>query len=82
MSTNPRCKSRAGLPGYQYPLRRAAIGCLLNRLTLLVSGNDPKLAEFFAQAELRRGSCSNPTLSAEAADWVIRADSPRLRGGL
>jgi hypothetical protein len=68
--------------GNSTPMRRAVIGCLLNRLTLLVSGNDPKLAEFFAQAELRRGSCSSPTLSAEAADWVTRADSPRLRGGL
>ena len=68
--------------GTSIPLRRAAIGCLLNRLTLLVSGNDPKLAEFFARAELRRGSCTNPALSAETADWVIRADNPRLRGAL
>lgn len=68
--------------GTSVPMRRAAIGCLLNRLTLLVSGNDPKLAEFFARAELRRGSCGNPALSAEPADWVVRADSPRLRGAL
>jgi len=68
--------------GTSIPLRRAAIGCLLNRLTLLVSGNDPKLAEFFARAELRRGRCTNPALSADAADWVIRADNPRLRGAL
>jgi hypothetical protein len=64
------------------PLRRAAVGCLLNRLTLLASGNDPKLAEFFAHAELKRGRCTDPTLSAEPADWVIRAESPRLRGPL
>jgi hypothetical protein len=68
--------------GTSIPLRRAAIGCLLNRLTLLVSGNDPKLAEFFARAELRRGRCTNPALSADAADWVIQADSPQLRGAL
>ena len=68
--------------GTSMPSRRAAIGCLLNRLTSLVSGNDPKLAEFFARAELRRGSCTNPALSAESADWVIRADGPRLRGAL
>jgi hypothetical protein len=68
--------------GTSNPLRRAAIGCLLNRLTPLVSGNDPKLAEFFARAELRRGRCPSPALSAEAADWVIRADGPQLRGAL
>ena len=68
--------------GTSIPLQRAAIGCLLNRLTLLVSGNDPKLAEFLARAELRRGRCANPALSAEAADWVTKADGPRLRGAL
>lgn len=64
--------------GTSIPVRRAAVGCRLDRLTLLVSGNDPKLAEFFAHAELRRGRCTNPALSAEAA----RADGPRLRGAL
>src|SRR5579859_2961104 len=55
--------------------RRAAIGCLLNRLTLLASGNEPKLAELFARAELRRGSCANPAASAIAADWVMGAEN-------
>ena len=68
--------------GTSIAMRRAAIGCLLNRLTLLGSGNDPKLAEFFARAELRRGSCASPSLSGESADWVTRADGPRLRGAL
>jgi len=36
------------------PARRATIACMLNRLTLLSAGNDPKLAELFARAELRR----------------------------
>jgi hypothetical protein len=40
------------------PARRAAIGCILNRLILLTAGNEPKLAEFFARAEFKRGSCS------------------------
>jgi hypothetical protein len=66
--------------GAGIPARRAAISCLLDRLTLLASGNDPKLAEFFARAELKRGSCGNPPPSAETGDWVTRADSPRLRG--
>jgi hypothetical protein len=68
--------------GSSLPVRRAAIGCLLNHLTLLVSGNEPRLAEFFARAELRRGNCANPSPSVEAADWVTRADGPRLRGAL
>jgi hypothetical protein len=68
--------------GASIPMRRAAISCLLNRLTLLASGNEPKLAEFFARAELRRAKCANPPPSAETADWVTRADSPRLRGAL
>ena len=68
--------------GSSTPVQRAAVACLLNRLTLLASGNDPRLAEFFARAELRRGSCANPSLSADSVDWVTRADSPRLRGAL
>jgi hypothetical protein len=66
--------------GASLPMRRAAIGCLLNRLTLLASGNDPKLAEFFARAELRRGGCSSSALAADSTDWVARAENPRLRG--
>ena len=63
-------------------MRRAAVGCMLNRLTLLAAGNDPKLAELFAQAELKRGDCANPSQSAESVDWVTRPDNPRLRGAL
>ena len=40
--------------GDSLPARRAAIACTLNRLTLLTSGNEPKLAELFAHAELKR----------------------------
>jgi hypothetical protein len=60
--------------------RRAAIGCMLDRLTLLASGNEPKLAELFARSELRRSGCGAAT--AVSADWVTGADSPRLRGQL
>jgi hypothetical protein len=61
------------------PARRAAIACTLNRLILLTSGNEPKLAEMFARAELRRGDCADalPTISA---DWVTGAENPLLRG--
>jgi hypothetical protein len=61
--------------------RRAAIGCMLNRLTLLAAGNEPKLAELFARAELRRGSCAAATPDV-SADWVMGAENPRLRGSL
>jgi hypothetical protein len=58
--------------------RRAAIGCTLDRLTLLASGNEPKLAELFARADLKRNGCGAglpvPT------DWVTGAEDPRLRG--
>jgi hypothetical protein len=38
--------------------RRAAVGCMLDRLTLLTSGNEPKLAERVAHAELKRSGCA------------------------
>jgi len=63
--------------GVSLPARRTAIGCILSRLILLTAGNDPKLAELFAHAELKRGSC---TASAASADWVTGAENPRLRG--
>jgi hypothetical protein len=62
------------------PARRAAIGCMLNRLTLLSAGNEPKLAELFARAELKRGSCAATTPSATSVDWVTGIENPRLRG--
>jgi hypothetical protein len=68
--------------GSTLPARRAAVGCVLNRLTLLNTGNEPKLAEFFARAELKRGSCAAAPASADAATWVTDSENPRLRGGL
>ena len=64
------------------PARRAAIGCMLNRLTLLSAGNEPKLAELFARAELKRGSCATAAAPGVPADWVMSAENPRLRGPL
>ena len=68
--------------GNALPARRAAIGCILNRLILLTAGNEPKLAELFARAELRRGSCAASATSAASVDWVTSAENPRLRGTL
>lgn len=64
--------------GNTMPARRAAIACTLNRLTLLTSGNEPKLAEFFAHAELKRRSCDG----AGSADWLLGAANAQLRGAL
>ena len=65
--------------GSSLPARREAIGCMLNHLMLLTSGNEPKLAEYFARAELNRQSCHSDTAST---DWVTSDQNPRLRGPL
>ncbi|MBR0824697.1 hypothetical protein JQ596_04040 [Bradyrhizobium manausense] len=64
--------------GDTLPARRAAIACTLNRLTLLTSGNEPKLAGLFAQAELKRRTCG----PLGPADWVNGAANAQLRGSL
>lgn len=64
--------------GDNLPARRAAIACTLNRLTLLTSGSDPKLAEMFAHAELKRWGCD----AAGSSDWLLGAANAQLRGAL
>jgi hypothetical protein len=66
--------------GDNLPARRAAISCMLNRLTLLSTGNDPKLAELFARAELRRADCATSAAPVLSADWLTGAGNPQLRG--
>jgi hypothetical protein len=66
--------------GNGLPARRATITCLLNRLILLTAGNDPRLAALFAHAELKRGDCAVAGAPALAADWIMGAENPRLRG--
>ena len=66
--------------GDNLPARRAAISCMLNRLTLLSTGNDPKLAELFARAELRRGDCATSAVPALSADWLTGSHNAQLRG--
>src|SRR5439155_19897766 len=66
--------------GDTLPARRTAIACTLNRLMLLTAGNDPKLAELFAHAELRASDCAVASAPALSADWVTASDNPRLRG--
>lgn len=65
--------------GNSHAARRAAVGCLLDRLTLLSAGGDPKLSELFARAELRRtGRCSAARLPQ--SDWIASGDKVQLRG--
>jgi hypothetical protein len=68
--------------GASLPARRAAIGCILNQLTLLTAVNEPKLPELFAKAELKRSDCSTSVKPMLSADWVTGVDNPRLRGAL
>ena len=68
--------------GDALPALRAAVGCMLSRLILLTAGNDPKLAELFARAELRRTNCAAASPAAPSADWVTSAGNPFLRGRL
>jgi hypothetical protein len=68
--------------GDSLPAQRGAVACLLDRLTLLSAGNDPKLAELFARAGLNRRNCGTAGGFAPSGDWVTQADNPRLRGAL
>ena len=60
------------------PAQRALIGCMLNRLTLIAAGNDARLAEMFARAELKRSPCA----TAGGGDWASSLQEPQLRGRL
>jgi hypothetical protein len=64
--------------GDTLPAQRAAVACTLNRLTLLTSGNEPKLAELFARAELKRRPCA----PAGSSDWLLGAANAQLHGAL
>ena len=87
ISAQSRCFAEEPLPisgwssqGTPLSSRRAAIGCILDRLTLLASGHEPKLAELFARAKLKRAGCGSPIEGP--VDWMTGANDPRLRGPL
>jgi hypothetical protein len=44
---------------------------------MLGKENEPKLAELFARAELKRSNCA---AAAASADWVTSAENPLLHG--
>jgi hypothetical protein len=56
------------------PAQSAAVACLLNRLSLVAAGNDARLAELFARADLKRAECRT--------DWVSGSGRPALRGAI
>ena len=58
--------------------QRAFVGCTLNRLILLSAGNDPKMAELFARAELKRDTCNTATIAPTT--WIASNEAPQLRG--
>lgn len=58
-------------------MQRQAVACVLDRLTMLSAGNDPRLAELFARAELKRTGCS---AAHGPSDWVTSTREPLLRG--
>jgi len=58
--------------------QRSFIGCTLNRLILLSAGNDPRMAELFARAELKRDTCNTPVAPN---NWIASNDT-LLRGAL
>ena len=60
--------------GATVPARGAAIACMMNRLSLIAAGNDARIAELFAHAELKRADCRT--------DWVSGSDRPSLRGAI
>jgi hypothetical protein len=68
--------------GASLQARRAQIGCMLSRLMLLTAGGEPKLAELFARAELKRADCASVASAPGSADWVTSAEGPGLRGAM
>jgi hypothetical protein len=65
-------------------VNRATLACALDRLTLISAGGEPKFAELFARAELKRTFCGqrNPILAAtpERGEHVAAPRHARLRG--
>lgn len=60
--------------------QRTLLACTLNRLILLSAGNDPRMAELFARAELKRDTCGTTTTAS--ANWIASGEAPQLRGRL
>lgn len=68
--------------GVSTSVRRAMVGCMLNRMTLLPGDHNRDLAALFAGDEVRRASCDLTAAVPASSDWVTAIDEPRLRGTL
>jgi hypothetical protein len=66
--------------GVSAQVRRAAVDCMLNRLTLLSTGSEADIADLFVRAEQNRITCGPGAAATISADWVTSAANPRLRG--
>ena len=64
-------------------VERGALACALDRLSLLAAGGEPKLATFFARAELKRSFCGQQHVFLAATpvqpNWIEAARDPKLR---
>jgi hypothetical protein len=62
----------------------AKIACVLDRLSVIAAGSDPKVAALFAKAELDRKFCKEKAALRGAAlkrsDWIEAGRDPKLRG--
>jgi hypothetical protein len=65
---------------------RGLLACALDRLTFTAGGAEPRLAELFAQAEVKRSFCGHRGLILAATprrdSWLDSTREPRLRGRL
>ncbi len=64
--------------GDSLPARRAAIGCMLNRLMLLTAGNEPKTGRIVRPRRAQAGELRFRWLG----NWVTDAENPLLRGAM
>jgi hypothetical protein len=58
---------------------RDVIACALDRLDLVSTGGDARLARLFARAALRRAACAPAAASARHVDWLDAPGAPKLR---
>jgi hypothetical protein len=63
-------------------VERGMVSCALDRLTLLAGGNDAKLGELFARAELKRHFCGQRSVLLTPTPKLSPAPAATLRGGL
>ena len=66
--------------GDTLPARRAAISCMLNRLTLLTRRKRPETGRIIRPRRTQARDCATAAAPALSADWVTGADNPQLRG--